>query len=317
MRQAGRFQAEYRAIRAKVGFLELCKTPDLAAEVTVFAVRQLGVDAGIIFADILLPLEPMGVPIHFDGDGPSIPAPIRSLADIERVTGEIDVERLSFVSEAIRKVRHEIPTTPLIGFAGAPFTLASYAIEGSGSKNYVETKRMMFGDPGAFRALLAKISEATIRYLRAQIDAGANAVQLFDSWVGALGPAEYRTHVLPHMQRIVAGLGRRVPVIVFGTGTGTFLPELRATGADVVGVDWRVEMSTARSLLPDVALQGNLDPVALFAPVPVVQELARGIVSQMRGHDGYIFNLGHGILPGTPVDSVKALVDCVHEASAR
>ena len=318
MRQAGRFQAEYRAIREKVGFLELCKTPDLAAEVTVFAVRQLGVDAGIIFADILLILEPMGIPIAFEkGDGPQILKTVRSSRDVDAVVGEIDTAALGFVCDAIRKFRKELPKVPIIGFAGAPFTVASYAIEGGGSKNYVETKTLMYRDPGAFSALMSRIATATIRYLHAQIDAGANAVQLFDSWAGSLSPSDYRTFVLPHMKTIVAGIGGRVPVISFGTGTGGFLEELAAAGPSVVGVDWRLDLAEASRRLPDVAIQGNLDPVTLFAPIPYLQGAARATVDAVRGRPGHVVNLGHGILPGTPVDNVRALVDTVHEHSAR
>lgn len=318
MRQAGRYQAEYRAIREKVGFLELCKTPDLAAEVTVFAVRQLGVDAGIIFADILLLLEPMGVPIKFDGDGPSITRKVVTRADIDALVGEIDpVGSLGFVLEAIRKVRRELPQVPLLGFAGSPFTLASYAIEGGGSKNYVDTKKLMLSDEGAFRTLMERIADATVRYLNAQIAAGASAVQLFDSWVGALSPQDYRRYVLPHMKRIVAGITKGTPVITFGTGTSGFLRDMAACGADVVGVDWRYELTRARLDLPDTVLQGNLDPVTLFGPKDEIASRARAIVDEMKGHRGHVFNLGHGILPHTPVDHVRHLVDTVHEHSSR
>lgn len=317
MRQAGRFQAEYRAIREKVSFLELCKTPDLAAQVTTFAVQQLGVDAGIIFADILLILEPMGVPIAFgrDGDGPSITKRVRTSADVDAVNAEIDPQSLGFVLEAIRKFKKELPATPLIGFCGAPFTVASYAIEGGGSKNYVETKRLMYADEGAFSTLLAKITQASIRYLDAQIEAGAECVQIFDSWVGALAPDDYRRYVLPHMKALVAGV-RGAPVITFGTGTGGFLEELAASGADVVGIDWRLDLAEARRRVPSRPLQGNLDPVVLFAPRSEIERRADAIVDAMRGQP-HVFNLGHGILPGTPVENVKALVDRVHERSAR
>jgi len=318
MRQAGRYQPEYRAIRQKVGFLELCKTPDLAAEVTVMAVQQLGVDAGIIFADILLVLEPMGVPISFgDGEGPQIDRPIDDAAGIDAVVGEIDVSALSFTCEAIKKFRAELPRVPLIGFAGAPFTLASYAIEGGGSKNYIKTKTLMYRDEGAFSALMGKLTEATTRFLNAQIEAGAHVVQLFDSWVGALSPGDYRRYVLPHMKKLVAGIKPGVPVITFGTGTGTMLEELAASGAPVVGVDWRLEMGEARKRLPDRVLQGNLDPVTLFGPVSEIRARVIEILAAMEGAPGHIFNLGHGILPGTPVENVQALVNMVHELSAR
>ncbi len=322
MRQAGRYQAEYRAIRERVSFLELCRTPDLAAEVTVFAVRQLGVDAGIIFADILLLLEPMGAPIAFakEGDGPQILKPVRDAAGIDALVADVDVEgSLGYVLEAIRKVRAELPKVPLIGFAGAPFTLASYLIEGGGSKNYVLTKTLLYQDPGAFRELMAKLSRATVRYLNAQIEAGAQVAQLFDSWAGALGPEDYRVHVLPHMQAIVAGVKPGVPVVSFGTGTGGFLGEVAACGAPVIGFDWRVDMAASARQMPPhvVAVQGNLDPVTLFGPIPEIRRRARALLEQMKGHPGYIFNLGHGILPHTPVDHVRALVDTVHEFSVR
>ncbi len=318
MRQAGRFQAEYRAIREKVGFLELCKTPELAAEVTVFAVRQLGVDAGIIFADILLVLEPMGLRVTFEkGDGPVIHDPIAGAGDVDRLTGEIEPASLGYVGEAIRAFKRELPTVPLIGFAGAPFTLASYAIEGGGSKQYIATKRLMYEDPGAFSALMERLSTAITRFLTMQIEAGADAVQLFDSWAGALSPSDYRRHVAPHMKRIVSTLPDGVPVITFGTGTGGFLEELAASGADVVGVDWRLDMADAARRLPGVTLQGNLDPVTLFGPVDAMRREVEAILSAARGHRGHVFNLGHGILPGTPVDHVRALVELVHELSAR
>ena len=318
MRQAGRYQPEYRAIRERVSFLELCKTPDLAAEVTVMAVRQLGVDAGIIFADILLVLEPMGVPIAFgkDGDGPSITKRVQSAADIDAVVGEIDTDALGYVYEAIRKVVAEIPSVPLIGFAGAPFTLASYAIEGGGSKNYVATKRLMYEDAGAFRALMEKLSVATVRHLTAQARAGCQALQIFDSWAGALSPSDYRRHVAPHMRGIVAALPAGIPVISFGTGNGGYLEELAASGASVVGVDWRLDMADAARRLPNVALQGNLDPVVLFGPIANARAEVRAILDAVGKHRGHVFNLGHGILPGTPVDHVRALVDAVHELSA-
>ena len=319
MRQAGRYQPEYRAIRAKTSFLELCKTPDLAAEVTVMAVDQLGVDAGIIFADILLVLEPMGLPIAFggkgEGEGPHIATPVRTAKDVDRLTGEIDTAALSFLHEAIRKFRAARPKVPLIGFGGAPFTLASYAIEGGGSKNYVETKTMMYRDPGLFRALMERLSEATVRHLNAQIEAGAHAVQLFDSWVGCLAPEDYREHVLPHMKRIVAGVKKGTPVISFGTGTVGFLEEIAASGAAVVGVDWRVDLDVAAKRIGDAALMGNLDPVALFAPIPELRARVKRVLDRVKGRPGHVFNLGHGILPGTPVEHAKALVEAVHELS--
>jgi uroporphyrinogen decarboxylase len=317
MRQAGRYQPEYRAIREKVGFLELCRTPDLAAEVTVMAVEQLKVDASIIFADILLILEPMGVPIRFakDGDGPKIDRPLVGHADIDQLVAEIDPASLGYVYEAIGKVRRALPAIPLIGFAGAPFTLASYAIEGGGSKHYVRTKTLMYSDAGAFAALMEKLTTATVRYLNAQIEAGAQVVQIFDSWVGALSVGDYRTHVLPHMKRLVAGVRPGTPVIMFGTGTDNLLVDMASTGAHVVGVDWRTPMAEARRKLPTSVLQGNLDPVTLFGPVEQLRARTQEILDEMKGAPGHIFNLGHGILPGTPVEHVQALVSLVHELS--
>ena len=318
MRQAGRYQPEYRAIRERVSFLELCRSSDLAAEVTVMAVEQLGVDAGIIFADILLVLEPMGLPISFgtDGDGPRIERPIQSRADIDALVGDIDLTSLRPTCDAIRKFRTALPNTPLIGFAGAPFTLASYAIEGGGSKNYVKTKTLMYSDERSFATIMERLVAATARFLVAQVEAGAQVVQLFDSWAGCLTPGDYRRYVLPHMKELIARLPAGVPVISFGTGTGGFLEELAAAGPTVVGVDWRLDMTEARRRLPGHVLQGNLDPVTLFGPLDELEQRVRGIVQSMRGSPGHIFNLGHGILPGTPVETVKALVRMVHELSA-
>jgi len=317
MRQAGRYMPEYRAVREKLGFLELCKSPDAAAEVTVTAVERLGVDAAIIFADILLVLEPMGVGLEFTrGDGPAIARPVRTAADVDRLR-EVDVAELAFVFEAVRRARAAL-RVPLIGFAGAPFTLASYLIEGGGSRTYARTKALVFGDPGAWRALMERLVRTVAAYLNAQIAAGAQAVQLFDSWVGCLSPDDYRTHVLPHVQAVVAGVRRGTPVIHFGTGTAGLLEGMRAAGGDVIGLDWRVDLDAAWSRLGhDVAVQGNLDPVALLAPVAEIRRRAAAILGQAAGRPGHIFNLGHGVLPQTPVDHVHALVDAVHELSAR
>ncbi|RYE88229.1 MAG: uroporphyrinogen decarboxylase [Myxococcales bacterium] len=318
MRQAGRYQPEYRAIRERVSFLELCRSSDLSAEVTVMAVEQLGVDAGIIFADILLVLEPMGLPISFgkDGDGPRIERPVSTRADIDALVGAIDLTSLQPTCDAIRKFRTALPNIPLIGFAGAPFTLASYAIEGGGSKNYVKTKALMYSDELTFATLMERLVDATTLFLNAQIEAGAQVVQLFDSWAGCLSPGDYRRYVLPHMKRLIAGIRPGTPIISFGTGTGGFLEELAAAGASVVGVDWRLEMGEARRRLPTHVLQGNLDPVTLFGPLDELELRVRAIVQSMHGSPGHIFNLGHGILPGTPVATVQALVRMVHELSA-
>ena len=319
MRQAGRYLPEYRAIREKTGFLELCRTPDLAAAVTVETAVRLGVDAAIIFADILLVLEPMGAGLEFTrGDGPAIHHPVRSAADVDRLR-EVEPGALAYVAEAVRRARAALPPAiPLIGFAGAPFTLASYLIEGGSSRLYARTKAFMLADPGAWRALMERLGRAVAAYLDAQIDAGADAVQLFDSWVGCLAPADYRTHVLPHVRTLVAAVRPGTPVIHFGTGTARLLECMRAAGGDVIGLDWRVDLDAAWSRLGhDVAVQGNLDPMALLAPVAEIRRRAAAILGQAAGRPGHIFNLGHGVLPQTPVDHVRALVDAVHELSAR
>lgn len=311
---------EYREVRAKTTFLELCKTPSLAAEVTVTAVERLGVDAAIIFADILLILEPMGVDLEFaEGEGPVIHNPVRKAVDVERLREVEDVNTLEFVYEAIRQTRRALkPDIPLIGFCGAPFTLASYLIEGGGSKNYVHTKRLMYDDPGAWHAMMSLIARALAKYLNAQIEAGAQAVQLFDSWVGCLSPDDYRAFVLPHTRAVIRNVTPGVPVIHFGTGTAALLELMREAGGDVIGLDWRVRLDDGwQRVGHDVAVMGNLDPVALFANQDNLRAQAKHILDQAGGRPGHIFNLGHGILPETPVDNVIALVDMVHEMSAR
>jgi uroporphyrinogen decarboxylase len=318
MRQAGRYMPEYRALRAKVPFLELCKSPDLAAEVTVTAAEQLGVDAAILFADILLILEPLGIGIEYTpGDGPVIRDPIRSAADVDGLRRLADPAALDYVFQAVRSARAALrPETPLIGFAGAPFTLACYAIEGSGSRHYARAKAFMYQDPGAWDALLEVLTEATALYLSAQAEAGAQALQVFDSWVGALGPDDYRRFVQPHMRRLFASLPPHVPVIHFGTDTGSLLELQRDAGGDVIGLDWRVHLATAWERLgPGVAVQGNLDPVVLLAPIAEIRRQARRVLAEAAGRPGHIFNLGHGVLPNTPVDHVRALVDLVHSES--
>jgi uroporphyrinogen decarboxylase len=316
MRQAGRYMPEYRAVRAKTSFLELCKNPALAAEVTVTAAERLGVDAAIIFADILLILEPMGIHLEFGaGEGPVIHNPVRAAADVDRVHELEDVSALDFVYEAIRQTRAALkPDLPLIGFSGAPFTLASYVTEGGGSKNYIHTKRLMYNDAGAWHAMMARIAASLARYLNAQIAAGAQAVQLFDSWVGCLSPDDYREFVLPHTRAVIRNVTPGVPVIHFGTGTAALLELMREAGGDVIGLDWRVRLDEGwRRVGHDVAVMGNLDPVALFADREVLLAQAKRILDQADGHPGHIFNLGHGILPETPVENVIALVEMVHE----
>jgi uroporphyrinogen decarboxylase len=318
MRQAGRYMPEYRAVREQYSFLELCKDADAAADVTVTAVERLGVDAAIIFADILLIVEPLGVGLEFSkGDGPVLHHPIRSAADVARLP-EVDAPAaVSFVYDAVRKAKAGLKV-PLIGFSGAPFTLASYVIEGGGSRNYVRTKSMMYSEPDAWHALLRRLTTAVVGYLNAQIAAGADAVQLFDSWVGCLAPEDYRQFVLPHMRTLISGITPGTPIIHFGTGTGGLLELMREGGGDVIGLDWRIELDSGWQRLGyDVGVQGNLDPVVLFAPVDEIRTRTVRILDQARGHHGHIFNLGHGILPNTPVDNVIALIDMVHEISSR
>src|SRR5215471_13970547 len=317
MRQAGRYMPEYRQLRAKVAFLELCKTPELAAEVTVMAVERLGVDAAIIFADMLL-LEPMGMQLEFSaGDGPVLHNPIRTLADVERLREVEPAESLPFVLQATTIARTQLkPHIPLIGFAGAPFTLASYMIEGGASRDYVRTKTLMYTQPEAWHALMACLSRNLARYLNSQIAAGAQVVQLFDSWVGTLSPTDYRTFVLPHSRAVITNLTPGVPVIHFGTSTGALLELMREAGGDVIGVDFRVELDQAWQRLGDVSIQGNLDTAVLYADRAYVRQRVRRILRQAGGRPGHIFNLGHGISTTTPVDNVLALVDAVHEYSA-
>jgi uroporphyrinogen decarboxylase len=320
MRQAGRYLPEYRAIRERTTFLELCKHPEAAAEVTCQPVEILGVDAAILFADILLILEPLGLGLSFEkGDGPALARPLRSQEQI-RALPDVDVrDALSFVFATVRHVRERLAgRVPLIGFAGAPFTLASYAIEGGGSRNWVETKRFMTHHPEAWGELMTKLVDLTVAYLNEQVAAGAEAVQVFDSWVGHLSPADYRRFVQPHMRRLFLGLDRSVPNIHFSTGTGAYLELLAQAGGDVIGVDWRISLAEAWARVGyNRALQGNLDPCALFAPRDAIRERVGAILAEAEGRPGHVFNLGHGVLPGTPVDSVRALVDAVHELSAR
>jgi uroporphyrinogen decarboxylase len=318
MRQAGRYMAEYRSVRSKVSFLELCKNAALCAEVMVTAVDRLGVDAAIIFSDLLPILEPLGFDLEFaQGDGPVIHNPIREASDVDRVRELESMASLEFVVDTVRLTRAALaPSLPLIGFAGSPFTLASYALEGGSSRNYLHTKSLMYRDSGAWDALMGKLSRAVTLYLNAQIDAGAQCVQLFDSWVGCLSPADYQRFVLPYMQRIIGGLRPGVPVINFGTGNPALLPLLAAGGSSVVGIDWRVPLDEAwRTVGYDKAVQGNLDPAILHAPIPYIRERVQEVLRQAGGRPGHIFNLGHGILPTTPVDHAIATVDAVHELS--
>jgi uroporphyrinogen decarboxylase len=320
MRQAGRYMPEYRKIREQHSFAELCRNPQLCSEVMCTAVEQLRVDAAIVFSDLLPILEPMGMELEFaSGEGPVIHNPVRESSDVDRVVELESAESLHFVMEAVRQTRADLPPNiPLIGFAGAPFTLASYAIEGGASRNYLHTKTLMYRDGGAWDALMARLSRAVIVYLNAQITAGAGAVQLFDSWVGCLGPDDYREYVLPYLRQIMAGITPGVPVISFATGNPQLVPLLAEGGAAVVGVDWRIRLADAWQMIgPDRAIQGNLDPTALLADVNEIRRRAADILQQAAGRPGHIFNLGHGVLPQTPVDNARALVDTVHELSLK
>ncbi|MBX5467666.1 MAG: uroporphyrinogen decarboxylase [Firmicutes bacterium] len=314
MRQAGRYQPEYRRLRARYRLLELARDPALCAEVTCGAVESLGVDAAILFSDIMVPLEPMGVAFDIrEGTGPVVSAPIRRAADVERLRPLEPERHLRFVGEAIHRCRERL-AVPLIGFAGGPFTLASYLVEGGPSRDYAATKRWMWTDPEGFQLLLERLSEAVAAFLAYQIREGAAAVQIFDSWVGALAPEDYAERVLPHLRRLVQAvrpLG--APIIYFGVGTATLLPWIRTLGVDVIGLDWRIPLGTARAQLGDQqAVQGNLDPAAVLAPWPVVAAKADAILAANGGRPGHIFNLGHGVLPETDPAILRRLVDWVH-----
>ena len=316
MRQAGRYMAEYRAIREKYSLIEICHHPEIAAEVTLQPVRALGVDAAILFADILLPAIPLGVGLEFaKGEGPVLQNPVRTLVDVKNLRPVDPETDLGYVMDAIRHLRGPLGGVPLIGFCGAPFTVASYLIEGGSSREFLKTKTMMYSDPQTWHALMEKLSVVLSDYLVAQIRAGAQAVQVFDSWVGALSPQDYEEFVLPYSQKILRDAKKEnIPVIHFGTNTTTFLPLMKRAGGDVIGLDWRIPLDDGWKLLgDDVAVQGNLDPTILFAPIPEIKKRVHDILRCANGKPGHIFNLGHGILQHTPVDNVKAVVDMVHE----
>jgi uroporphyrinogen decarboxylase len=319
MRQAGRFLKTYRALRKKADFLTMCKTPELAAEATMLPINELGVDAAILFSDILIPVEAMGMELDFT-PAPVFPDPIRTAKQVETLRIPDPEETVPYVLEAIRILRRELTgRVPLIGFSGAPFTLATYMIEGGGSKNFIEIKNMMYQEPDVFALLMDKITETDTRYLNAQIAAGAQAVQVFDTWGGILTPEDYETYALPYTKRVIDGLNRDgVPVIHYvGTGS-TLLPLIKQAGSDVVGVDWRIDIGDARRILgPDIAVQGNFDPTALFAPIPEIQKRVKKILNRAGDAPGHIFNLGHGILPPTPEDHAKALIEAVHTYSRK
>ncbi len=320
MRQAGRYMKEYMEIRKRHSFLEMCRTPEIACEVTLQPVDKLNVDAAIIFADILLPLEGMGIKLEFaKNEGPVILNPVRGEKDVAALRVIEPAEDVPYLLEAIRLVKRELEDRiPLIGFSAAPFTLASYIIEGGGSKNYLHAKRLMYGEPELWRRLMESITSTLIAYVNAQIDAGADAIQIFDSWAGALSPQDYALYVQPHTRRLIEGISGRVPVINFSTGTSAYIDTISQCGGDVVGVDWRIRLDTAWERIGHGrAIQGNLDPTVLFAPRTEIKRQVETILNMADRRAGHIFNLGHGIIVGTPVDNVKALVDYVHELSAK
>lgn len=319
MRQAGRYLPEYQAVRAKVDFLTLCKTPELAAKVTLQPIERLGVDAAILFSDILVTVEAMGMGVEFhEKRGPVLADPIRTRTQLKRLRVPDPEDELGYVMEAIKLLRKELKV-PLIGFSGAPFTLATYMIEGGSSKNFLATKRMMYENPTLYADLMDKITASVESYLRCQIKSGAQAVQIFDSWAGVLGPDDYRNFALPYVKRIIAALkNEKVPIIYFVNNCGTLLNEVKKAGSHVVGVDWRLDMKVAAEQLgPKFALQGNFDPCALFLPKEQIRTRVGGILKAAKGAKGHIFNLGHGILPETPIAGAKAMVDAVHELSSK
>jgi uroporphyrinogen decarboxylase len=322
MRQAGRYMSEYRALRERYSLLDICRTPDLATEVTMQPVRRIEVDAAILFSDLLLPLAPLGIPFDFiRGEGPAIETPLRSEADLAGVHRFEPREELAYVLDAIRQIKTTLAgRVPLIGFAGAPFTLASYAIEGGHSNNFAHTKSVMYGHPAAWHRFCDLLADVIGDYLVAQVEAGVDCVQVFDSWVGALNAADYREFILPHTQKIFARLadaaaegGRAVPTIHFGVGTGDILGEIRAAGGDVIGADWRTPLDEAWERIGfDRGIQGNLDPTLLLGPLDRVFAATDDILERAGGRPGHIFNLGHGILPSTPLEHVQALARYVH-----
>jgi uroporphyrinogen decarboxylase len=321
MRQAGRYMGEYRALRERYSLLELCRTPDLATEVTMQPLRRIEVDAAILFSDLLLPLEPMGIRFDFvRGEGPAIDNPIESEADIDRLRRFESREALGYVLDAVRQIKGALAgRLPLIGFAGAPFTLASYAIEGGHSSNFAKTKALMYGHAAAWHRLCEFLAEMIGQYLVAQIEAGVDAVQVFDSWVGALNSRDYREFIAPHARRIFEIIKPYdVPTIHFGVGTGAILDDIRDAGGDVIGADWRTPLDEAWERIGfDHAIQGNLDPTLLLGPIERVLAGADDVLERAGGRPGHIFNLGHGLLPSTPPESVQALAQYVHHRTRR
>ncbi len=320
MRQAGRYMAEYREVRKHHSLVEICKKPAIAAEVTITAAEALGVDAAIIFADLLLPLEVMGLPFHFaPTEGPVIEKPIRTAADVKVLT-TTGAPELQYVSEAIAQcVKHWGSKLPMIGFCGAPFTLASYMIEGGGSRNYIEVKKFMYNQPQVWDEMLGKLNVVLAAYIADQVKAGADVIQVFDSWVGCLSVEDYRKYVLPRTKELIAALKTTgAPIIYFGTDSSTLLSSMNETEADVIGLDWRIPLDQGWKLMNHrPAVQGNLDPVLLFAEWSEIKQRAKAILDLSEGRPGHIFNLGHGILPQTPVENVKNLARFVQEYSAQ
>ena len=319
MRQAGRYLPEYMAVRSKCTFLELCKTPDLAAEVSIQPVDILGVDAAILFSDILTPVEPMGMKLDFV-PGPVFEHPIRTMADVEALRIPQMEQDVPYVLETIKILRRELAgKVPLIGFGGAPFTLACYMVEGKGSKDFARIKQMMYGAPQVYAALMEKITTMDMEYLNAQIKAGAQAIQIFDTWGGILSPADYERYVLPYTTRLINGLNRtETPVIHFVKGAGAMLDTVQKAEGDVMGLDWHVNLGTARAVLGQgMAVQGNLDPTVLFAPQTVIEQEVKRVLDENAGRPGHIFNLGHGILPTVPPENARFMVDCVHRLSQK
>jgi uroporphyrinogen decarboxylase len=320
MRQAGRYMEEYRKVRGQTSFLDLCKNPTLCSEIMCTAVARLGVDAAIIFSDLLPILEPMGLELDFaKGEGPVIYNPVRAPADVDRVLELEELGALDFVFETVQKTRADLPGhIPLIGFAGAPFTLASYTIEGGASRSFLHTKTLMYRDEGAWRTLMERLARSVTRYLNAQIADGAQCVQIFDSWVGCLGTDDYRRYVLPYLKATIGGITPGVPVINFATGNPALLPLLAEAGGQVIGVDWRIRLDDAwRTIGYDRAVQGNLDPLVLLADKSAIRRRAKEVLDQAAGRPGHIFNLGHGVVQQTPVENAIALIDAVHELSRR
>ncbi|GAB5443867.1 MAG: hypothetical protein Fues2KO_42160 [Fuerstiella sp.] len=319
MRQAGRYLPEYMAVRSRTTFIDLCKTPELACEVTVSAREVLGVDAAILFADLLPILQPMGIDLEYvKGEGPVIHNPLQEPRAVDRLQRLDTVDELHYVFDAVRMIRSELPADiPLLGFAGAPFTLASYCIEGGGSKNYVRTKSLMYNDEGAWTELMTKLVDTVILYLRAQIESGCQAVQVFDSWAGCLSPDDYQRYVLPHTKRLIESVVDAAPVINFLTGNPALLPLQKQAGGTVMGVDWRINLADARQQFGlQTAVQGNMDPVCIYADLPILKERVKAVLQAGSAAPGHIFNLGHGVMPDMNPAHVKAVVEYVHELGA-